>query len=248
VCQKCAYKWKAVQTANCGTAELQSAYLCVCFRYLLNHTCFKWASVCFVVCCWLHASCRTLGCSSVCLMEMWFYDLFSLSPLFIHTLFHSPLLSLVRFALSPTQSIPEYCCRNGNCNMSVQVGRSAGLTLLTGYGERSVELKEAASPVWGPAATLVYKSVLRIYSHSLRAIYIYLYLYRSRGSSVSIMSDYRLDDWVSGVRSPAEAKDFSSNLCVQTSSEAHPASCTMGTGGPFPGGKSRPGCDSDNSL
>jgi hypothetical protein len=44
-------------------------------------------------------------------------------------------------------------------------------------------------------------------------------------------------DRVIGVRSPAGAKDFSSNLCVQTGSEAHPASCTMGTGGPFPGAK-----------
>jgi hypothetical protein len=44
-------------------------------------------------------------------------------------------------------------------------------------------------------------------------------------------------DWTIGVRSPAEAKDFSSNLCVQTGSEAHPASCPMGTGGPFPGAK-----------
>jgi hypothetical protein len=52
------------------------------------------------------------------------------------------------------------------------------------------------------------------------------------GSSVSIVSDYRLDDRVPGVRSPAEAKDFSSNLCVQTSSEAHSASCPVGTGGP----------------
>jgi hypothetical protein len=30
-------------------------------------------------------------------------------------------------------------------------------------------------------------------------------------------------------------KDFSSSLCVQTGSGAHPASCTMGTGGPFSG-------------
>jgi hypothetical protein len=30
---------------------------------------------------------------------------------------------------------------------------------------------------------------------------------------------------------------FSSNLCVQTSSEAHPASCTMGTRGPLPRAK-----------
>jgi hypothetical protein len=44
-------------------------------------------------------------------------------------------------------------------------------------------------------------------------------------------------DWTTGIRSPAEAKDFSSNLCVQTSSEAHRASDPMGTGGPFPGVK-----------
>jgi hypothetical protein len=49
------------------------------------------------------------------------------------------------------------------------------------------------------------------------------------------VSDYGLDDRAIGVRSPAGAKDFSSSLCVQTGSEAHPASCT---GGPFPGGKS----------
>jgi hypothetical protein len=49
------------------------------------------------------------------------------------------------------------------------------------------------------------------------------------------------------VLSPAEARDFSSSLCVQTGSEAHPASCTMGTGGPFPGAKARPGRDADHS-
>jgi hypothetical protein len=37
-----------------------------------------------------------------------------------------------------------------------------------------------------------------------------------------------LDDRAIGVRSPAGAKDFSSSLCVQTGSGAHPASCTMG--------------------
>jgi hypothetical protein len=41
--------------------------------------------------------------------------------------------------------------------------------------------------------------------------------------------------------------DFSSNLCVQPGSGAHPASCTMGTGGSFPGGKARPGRDADHS-
>jgi hypothetical protein len=69
----------------------------------------------------------------------------------------------------------------------------------------------------------------------------------SRVSSVSIVSDYGLDDRAIGVRFPAGTKDFSSSLSVQTSSGAHPASCTMGTGGPFFGGKARPGRDDDNS-
>jgi hypothetical protein len=70
----------------------------------------------------------------------------------------------------------------------------------------------------------------------------------SRVSSGSIVSDYGLDDRAIGVRSPAGAKDFSSNFCVQTGSGVHPASCTMGTGDPFPGGKARPGRDADHSL
>jgi hypothetical protein len=62
------------------------------------------------------------------------------------------------------------------------------------------------------------------------------------------VSDYGLDDRAAiGVRSPAGAEDFSSSLCVQTGSVAHLASCTMGTGGPFPGGKARPGRDADHS-
>jgi hypothetical protein len=61
------------------------------------------------------------------------------------------------------------------------------------------------------------------------------------------VSDYGLDDRAIGVRSPAGAKDFSSILCFQTGSGAHPASCKMGTGGPFPGGKERPGRDADHS-
>jgi hypothetical protein len=43
-------------------------------------------------------------------------------------------------------------------------------------------------------------------------------------------------DWTAGFRSPTGAENFSSNLCVQTSSGAHPASCTVGTGGSFPRG------------
>jgi hypothetical protein len=69
----------------------------------------------------------------------------------------------------------------------------------------------------------------------------------SRCSSGSIVSDYVLDNRAIGVRSQAGAEDFSSILCVQTGSGAHPASCTMGTGGPFSGGKARPGRDADHS-
>jgi hypothetical protein len=54
--------------------------------------------------------------------------------------------------------------------------------------------------------------------------------------------------WTTGVRSrifPPE--DFSASLCVQTGSGAHPVSCAMGTRGPFPRGKARPGRDADHS-
>jgi hypothetical protein len=67
------------------------------------------------------------------------------------------------------------------------------------------------------------------------------------GSSVSIVSAYGLNDRAIQVRSPAGAEDFSSNLSVQTGSGAHPDSCTMGTGGPFPGGKTRTGRHTDHS-
>jgi hypothetical protein len=61
------------------------------------------------------------------------------------------------------------------------------------------------------------------------------------------VSDYGLDDRAIGVRSPAGAKDFSFNLCVQTGSGAHPDSCPMGTEGSFHGGKALPGRDADHS-
>jgi hypothetical protein len=50
----------------------------------------------------------------------------------------------------------------------------------------------------------------------------------------------RLDPW-------QRQKDFSSNLCVQTGSGAHPASCTTGSGGLFPGAKAWPGRDAGHS-
>jgi hypothetical protein len=71
-------------------------------------------------------------------------------------------------------------------------------------------------------------------------------VYKSRVISDSIVSDYGLDDRANGVRSPAGAKDFSSVLCVLCS-EAHPASCPIGTGGPFPRGKAWPGRYADHS-
>jgi hypothetical protein len=68
----------------------------------------------------------------------------------------------------------------------------------------------------------------------------------SRGSSVSFVSDYGLDDRGS---ISDRGRIFSSSLCVQTGSGAHPASYPMGTGGPFPGGKARPnrGVKADHS-
>jgi hypothetical protein len=77
----------------------------------------------------------------------------------------------------------------------------------------------------------------------MNEIQIYILRTTSPFSSGSIVSDYGLDDRAIGVRFPAGEKDFSSILCVQTGSGAHPASSTMGTGGPFPGGKARPGLD-----
>jgi hypothetical protein len=54
-------------------------------------------------------------------------------------------------------------------------------------------------------------------------------------------------DWRSRYDPRQRRKDFSSSLCVQTGSGAHPASCTVGTGGPFPGAKAPPGRDADHS-
>jgi hypothetical protein len=48
-------------------------------------------------------------------------------------------------------------------------------------------------------------------------------------------------NWTIEVRSSAEAKDFSSGLCAQSSSEAHPGSYPIVTGGPFPEVKSGQG-------
>jgi hypothetical protein len=69
--------------------------------------------------------------------------------------------------------------------------------------------------------------------------------YRNWSNSVSIVSDYELEDRAIGVRSPA--KNLSSSLCAQTGSEVHPVFCPMGTGGPFPGVKAPAGRDADHT-
>jgi hypothetical protein len=63
------------------------------------------------------------------------------------------------------------------------------------------------------------------------------------GSSISI----ELSTDRSGFDPRQRQRIFSSILCIQTSSEADPASYPMDTGGPFPGGKARPGRDDDHS-
>jgi hypothetical protein len=73
------------------------------------------------------------------------------------------------------------------------------------------------------------------------------YVWIVDGSRVAESVQSLTTDWTTGVRSPAEVKDFSSSFCVQTSSEVHPASCPTGTVGPFPGDKARPGRDANHS-
>jgi hypothetical protein len=90
-------------------------------------------------------------------------------------------------------------------------------------------------------------SVSKFTSFTRDIIYGQYNLTQEPGSSGSIVSDYGLVDRAIGVGSPAGAKDFSSIICVQTGSGAHPSSCTAGTGDPFPRGKARPGHDPDHS-
>jgi hypothetical protein len=46
---------------------------------------------------------------------------------------------------------------------------------------------------------------------------------------------------------PSRSERIFPIACVQTGCGAHPASYTMGTGGPFPGAKARQGRDADYS-
>jgi hypothetical protein len=56
-------------------------------------------------------------------------------------------------------------------------------------------------------------------------------------SSVGIVTGNGLEDRGSGVRFPAEARNFSLLHCVHTGSEANPASNPVDTGGSFPWAK-----------
>jgi hypothetical protein len=65
--------------------------------------------------------------------------------------------------------------------------------------------------------------------------------------AVVAISDYGLDDRAIRIRSPARAKDFSSNLCVQTGSGGPPSLLYNGYRGSCPRGKARPGRDAEHS-
>jgi hypothetical protein len=89
------------------------------------------------------------------------------------------------------------------------------------------------------------KRLLQMSSLSYSISFNYLFIrMRSWDSSVSIVSNYRLDNQAS---IPSRDKAFFTSLCVQLSSEDHPASYPMGTGGPFPGHKALLGRDADHS-
>jgi hypothetical protein len=68
----------------------------------------------------------------------------------------------------------------------------------------------------------------------------------NRDNSVSTASGYGLDDQAMGF-DPRQRQSIFPLACVHTGSESHPASCTMGTGGPFPEATARPGRGADHS-
>jgi hypothetical protein len=74
----------------------------------------------------------------------------------------------------------------------------------------------------------------------------YLRLYQDKwgycGTQIHII--YRTRSWFDPRH---RQRIFPLNLCVHTGSGVHPASCQMSTGGPFPGGKARPGHNAGHS-
>jgi hypothetical protein len=69
----------------------------------------------------------------------------------------------------------------------------------------------------------------------------------SWGSSVSIVSNYRLDYWAIGVQSLAEVVDFSSDLLSPDRLWGQLSLLSSGYQGPFPWGKARLGHEADHS-
>jgi hypothetical protein len=74
-----------------------------------------------------------------------------------------------------------------------------------------------------------------------------LLYYLQPGSSVSIESGCRLEDQVIKVRSPAEAKGFFLQSLCPDRLWGSPSLLYSWYGGPFPGAKAQPGCDTDHS-
>jgi hypothetical protein len=83
---------------------------------------------------------------------------------------------------------------------------------------------------WGPYIYIKYKTIMESSIHIIRA-----------GVAQSLYCDYRLANQMKKVQAPKGEINFSSSLCVQTNSEADPASCAMGTTGPFPRVKTKQG-------
>jgi hypothetical protein len=74
------------------------------------------------------------------------------------------------------------------------------------------------------------------------------YLYYLSGRSLGYIYIHAITTYhVMYLISVDTSYSYSTQKSVQTGSGAHPASCKMGTEGPFPGGKARPERDADHS-
>jgi hypothetical protein len=88
--------------------------------------------------------------------------------------------------------------------------------------------------------------VLSGYKISTKNIVFSPILIQEPGSSVSIVSDYRLDDRAIGVRSLTEAKRIFPLASVSTLVWGPPSILSNGYRGPFLGGKMQQGRDADH--
>jgi hypothetical protein len=84
-------------------------------------------------------------------------------------------------------------------------------------------------------------------AHTVLQMRSWVLTYVSITMAISFMICIYCSDWLrGGVRVPV-GQEFSLLHVVQTSSEVHSASYTIGTGGLFPGGVKRPGREADTS-